>query len=227
MKTITTSVLSNLKTAAASIIKVASLVGLVLISASGAKAQSAYYPVSYQMAPAAAQAYAYPQARPVAYAYPAQQVQRPMPQQVRPAAAAVVSNYLSFNGTYASAPAHLPAAVKYVVAAGNYIQNKPYVRGGGHRSVEDNAYDCSGSVSYTLIKSGLLARPLSSKEFAGFGQAGPGRFITIYVKPGEHVFMSVCGLRLDTTGGGEGQGPRWRASARSMNGFVMRHPFGL
>jgi len=143
--------------------------------------------------------------------------------QMAPAA----SNFLSFNGVFAAAPAHLPAPVQYAVAAGNQLQNKPYVRGGGHRSVHDGAYDCSGSVSYTLVMSGLLNRPLSSKEFANYGEAGPGRFITIFVKPGEHVFMSICGLRLDTTGGGEGQGPRWRPSPRSTAGFIMRHPFGL
>lgn len=166
------------------------------------------------------------QAYPMAYAYPAQQAPvAPRAMSVAPLAA--VSNFLVFNGKYAAAPAHLPPQVKYAVTAGNYIQNKPYVRGGGHKSLEDRAYDCSGSVSYMLIKGGMLNRPLSSKEFASYGEAGPGRFITIYVKPGEHVFMSVCGLRMDTSGGSEGQGPRWRASARSMDGFVMRHPFGL
>ena len=160
-------------------------------------------------------------AYPAAYAYPAQQAQ-PMPRQAAP-----VSNYLSFDGRYAMAPAHLPPQVQYAVAAGNYIQSKPYVRGAGHGRVEDSAYDCSSSVSYTLIKGGMLKRPLSSKEFANYGEAGPGRFITIYVKAGEHVFMSICGLRLDTSGGSAGEGPRWRATPRSMNGFVMRHPFGL
>ncbi|MDB6140272.1 MAG: hypothetical protein JWO94_3344 [Verrucomicrobiaceae bacterium] len=192
--------LSNLTKGTVHTLKVAGLVVLALIGATSAKGQMTY---------------------PVAYAYPAQQAPRAQ------AATAVASNFLTFNGRYAIAPSNLPAQVQYAVAAGNYIQSKPYVRGGGHRSIEDGAYDCSGSVSYTLIKGGMLNRPLSSKEFASFGEAGPGRFITIYVKPGEHVFMSICGLRLDTTGGGEGQGPRWRASARSMNGFVMRHPFGL
>ncbi|MDB6074037.1 MAG: hypothetical protein JWO89_1677 [Verrucomicrobiaceae bacterium] len=197
---------STLKNVAAKALKVAGLVILALVGAATAQAQMTY---------------------PVAYAYPAQQV-RQMPRAISVAQAApAAGNFLSFNGRYAMAPTHLPAQVQYAVTAGNYIQNKPYVRGGGHRSVEDFAYDCSGSVSYMLIKGGMLNRPLSSKEFAFFGEAGPGRFITIYVKPGEHVFMSVCGLRMDTTGGGEGQGPRWRASARSMNGFVMRHPFGL
>ena len=184
----------------AKLIKIAALLVLSFAGVTTAKAQFAY---------------------PAAYAYPAQQA----PQMARQAAP--VSNYLSFDGRYATAPAHLPPQVQYAVAAGNYIQSKPYVRGGGHGRVEDNAYDCSSSVSYALIKGGMLKRTLSSKEFANYGEAGPGRFITIYVKAGEHVFMSICGLRLDTSGGSQGEGPRWRPTARSMNGFVMRHPFGL
>ena len=182
------------------VLKIAAFLVLALAGVTSAKAQFAY---------------------PAAYAYPAQQA----PQMPRQAAAS--SYYLSFDGRYATAPATLPPQVQYAVAAGNYIQSKPYVRGGGHGRVEDFAYDCSSSVSYALIKGGMLKRPLSSNEFANYGEAGPGRFITIYVKPGEHVFMSICGLRLDTSGGSAGEGPRWRANARSMNGFVMRHPFGL
>jgi hypothetical protein len=181
-----------------------------LVFTSEATAQTGYFASAYRTA-----------ARPVPYAYP---------QQVRPAVAyaiPLVSNYLSFNGKYAAAPNHLPAPVQYAVNAGNQLQNKPYALGGGHRSVYDNAYDCSGSVSYTLIMAGLLNRPLSSSEFANYGAPGTGRFITIYVKAGEHVFMSICGLRFDTTGRRTGEGPRWRPIPRSIRGFTMRHPFGL
>jgi hypothetical protein len=148
----------------------------------------------------------------------------PVNSNLSPAAA---MGYLDFDGRYASAPVYMPIPVRVAVASGNELQDKPYLRGGGHGQVHDKAYDCSGSVSYCLIQSGLLTRPLSSKEFAGYGLPGPGRFITIFVKPGEHVFMSICGLRLDTSGGRERQGPRWRGNARSMAGFTMRHPFGL
>ena len=99
--------------------------------------------------------------------------------------------------------------------------------GGGHRNIEDSAYDCSSSTSYILIKAGLLNRCLSSKEFANYGQAGEGRYITIWVKPGEHVFMTVCGLRMDTSGQVTGEGPRWRTKGRSYAGFSPRHPVGL
>src|ERR1700759_327784 len=76
------------------------------------------------------------QAYPMAYAYPAQQA--PVAPRAMPVAPpAALSNFLVFNGKYAAAPAHLPPQVKYAVTAGNYIQSKPYVRGGGHKSVED------------------------------------------------------------------------------------------
>ena len=201
------------------------LLALAAVVPATLSAQQAYYAAAYPSAQQVRAAYPYGYAAPA----PARQVAYARPQAVPVAAVAApaVSNYLSFNGVYAAAPAHLPAPVQYAVAAGNQLQGKPYSRGGGHRSVNDRAYDCSGSVSYTLINSGLLSRPLSSKEFANYGEPGPGRFITIFVKPGEHVFMSICGLRLDTTGGGEGQGPRWRPTARSAAGFIVRHPFGL
>lgn len=217
-------------------------------------AQNGGYAQSYQAAQAAAQqqhaaAYHHYQQQMAAYhaqqrAYMAQQQARqpvyqpqqpaPRPQQAprpvmapRQSAASVHANLLRFDGRYAAVPTTFPGPIQHAVHAANSLQGKPYRMGGGHQKVEDSAYDCSGSASYVLIRSGLLRAPLSSKEFAHYGLPGPGRFITIYVKPGEHVFMTVCGLRLDTTGGREGEGPRWRPSPRSAAGFVMRHPAGL
>ena len=141
--------------------------------------------------------------------------------------ASTAAPYLSFNGGYAACPNHLPKSVHYVVRAGNELQEKPYAMGGGHRYLFDRAYDCSGSASYLLARAGLLNRPLSSAEFARYGAPGPGKYITIFVKPGEHVFMSICGLRFDTTGGRGREGPRWRPTPRSANGFQARHPWGL
>jgi hypothetical protein len=126
----------------------------------------------------------------------------------------------------AHAPAGAPPAVKAAVAAGNRIQGKPYVWGGGHGKWESRGYDCSGTVSYVLHASGLLNTPLVSGAFARrFGLRGKGRWITIYANGG-HVFMFVAGLRLDTSGRG-GSGPRWRLEPRRMRGFVARHPRGL
>ncbi|MDZ4286845.1 MAG: hypothetical protein U0984_02745 [Prosthecobacter sp.] len=168
-------------------------------------------------------------------AYQAQQQQQmavyPAYYQQMPAAVPVarveVGALVRFDGRYAAASTNLPIQVQYAVNAANYLQKKPYVFGGGHRSVEDSAYDCSSAVSYALIKGGLLRGPLTSAAFANYGAPGPGRFITIWVKPGSHVFMTVCGLRLDTTGGREREGPRWRAEGRSVAGFAPRHPVGL
>jgi hypothetical protein len=139
-----------------------------------------------------------------------------------------VPSYLDYNGRYATAPPGLPMAVARAVAAANELQRKPYRWGGGHRFLKDRGYDCSGSVSYVLHQAGLLRGPLTSRQFLRYGAPGPGRFISIYVS-GDHVFLSICGLRFDTSdyGSGRGDGPRWRPTARKFTGFTIRHIPGL
>jgi hypothetical protein len=39
---------------------------------------------------------------------------------------------------------------------------------------------------------------MSSTEFRGYGQRGPGKWITVYAREG-HTFAVIAGLRLDTT----------------------------
>src|SRR4051812_13634853 len=56
----------------------------------------------------------------------------------------------------AVAPAGAPQAVLDAIAGGNAIDELPYLYGGGHKSFDDTAYDCSGSVSYVLHAAGLL-----------------------------------------------------------------------
>lgn len=131
-------------------------------------------------------------------------------------------------GRVARGSAQLPSVVQVVIAAANRLQDKPYRWGGGHGRVDDSGYDCSGSVSYVLIKAGLLSSPLPSSGFTRYGLPGRGRWITIYARNG-HAFMTICGLRLDTGGSrGRGEsGPRWRLDGRGGAGFVMRHPPGL
>lgn len=121
----------------------------------------------------------------------------------------------------------LPAPVHRMIEAANALQNKPYLLGGGHQRLEDVGYDCSSATSYVLIKAGLLNEVLSSSRLGEYGEPGPGRFVTLWVKPGHHVFVTICGLRLDTSGGRVGEGPRWRSTARSRSGFMPRHPPGL
>lgn len=136
--------------------------------------------------------------------------------------------YLSYNGRYAQAPASAPMPVHRLVDAANHLQGRPYVWGGGHTRLNDRGYDCSGSVSYVLHEAGLLRGPLQSREFLKYGEPGPGKYITIFMKNG-HIFMSVLGLRFDTSdmGSGRGDGPRWRPTARKFNGYSVRHPSGL
>jgi len=132
------------------------------------------------------------------------------------------------DGNSAIAPAAVPEVIRTAMEAGNRLQTKYYKWGGGRARLEDSGYDCSGSVSYVLIKAGLLRSVLHSSAFTRYGAPGPGRWITIYARNG-HVFMTICGLRLDTGGsGGRGEsGPRWRTHMRGTSGFVMRHPPGF
>jgi hypothetical protein len=135
---------------------------------------------------------------------------------------------IRLEGRLAIAPSGVPSIIRTAIAAGNRLQDKFYKWGGGRSQLEDNGYDCSGSVSYVLIKAGLLRSPLTSGTFMKYGEAGRGQWITIYAKSG-HVFMTLCGLRLDTGGhAGKGEsGPRWCPNSRDNSGFVMRHPPGF
>ncbi|HEX8296018.1 MAG TPA: hypothetical protein VF593_06940 [Chthoniobacteraceae bacterium] len=130
------------------------------------------------------------------------------------------------KGKVAYAPAQAPLAVQQAIWAVNKIQSKPYRWGGGHGSFEDRGYDCSGTVSYLLHHAGLLDSPSPSRGLLTFGEAGPGRWITVYARKG-HVFAVVCGLRLDTTGTRAEEGPRWRPDVRVPRGFIARRPKGL
>lgn len=131
---------------------------------------------------------------------------------------------LYFDGRYAYAHASHPAVIHQIVALANGLVDKPYKWGGGHQKLYDSGFDCSGSISHVLFRSHLLDRPLNSSDFARYGLAGQGNYLTLYVNPGRHVFMVVCGLRFDTSGDRSSEGPRWRLGGRSLGGFVARHP---
>ena len=133
---------------------------------------------------------------------------------------------LSPDGRTALAPTAAPDAVKSAIYAANELTRKPYRYGGGHASsFLDTAYDCSGSVSYTLHGAGLLAKPLDSSAFIRWGLRGKGAWITVYTNP-RHAFAVIAGLRFDTAGPGS-RGPRWRAGIRVFRGFTARHPEDL
>jgi cell wall-associated NlpC family hydrolase len=137
---------------------------------------------------------------------------------------------LRTNGK-AAIPRGAPKRVRAIIAAANQIAGKPYKWGGGHAKLVDRGYDCSGTVSYALIRSGtgLLASPLVSGAFARWGAAGDGKWISVYANKG-HVYMEVAGLRLDTSTAGDwngDKGVRWRPATGRRKGFKARHPVGL
>jgi cell wall-associated NlpC family hydrolase len=127
----------------------------------------------------------------------------------------------------AIAPLNAPTLVKRVIAAANHIRATPYVWGGGHGSWVSYGYDCSGAVSYALHGAKLLTTPLTSGSLEAYGEAGPGKWITIYANA-EHTYMVVAGLRWDTAGDERGTGPRWHptTAAAAPGRYVVRHPVG-
>jgi cell wall-associated NlpC family hydrolase len=123
-------------------------------------------------------------------------------------------------------PPDAPEAVQKVINAANTIVGRPYVWGGGHASFYSYGYDCSGSVSFALFGGGLIPEPLTSGSLEGWGEPGPGKWITVYANA-DHTFMEIAGLRWDTVGDARGTGPRWHLEPTSTEGFVARHPPGL
>jgi CubicO group peptidase (beta-lactamase class C family) len=125
----------------------------------------------------------------------------------------------------AAAPKNAPLAVKRAIWAANQLRHKPYRYGGGQKSFDDRAYDCSGTISYVLGAAGLISSPMSSTEFRSYGDRGPGKWITIYAREG-HTFAVIAGLRLDTTPYDRYTGkwaPRWQTIYRPQ--FVGYDPY--
>ena len=149
--------------------------------------------------------------------------------QYQPAAKAKIVN------GFAIPPKSAPPRIKRAMEAANNIVGKPYKYGGGHASVEDRGYDCSGSVSYALIHGGLLKRPLDSGSFMSWAQRGKGKWVSVYANGG-HAYMVIAGLRLDTGsrdpngdryGQAPGTGPRWNKTMRDPSAYRVRHPSGF
>jgi hypothetical protein len=142
-------------------------------------------------------------------------------------------------------PAKTPPRIQAALDAGNAICDKPYRLGGGHvMGFEDDAYDCSGTVSYLLHAAGLLKSPLDSGSLARLLKQGKkkrgskrkrggkkkwikgvGNWITVYANGG-HTYIVVGDLRMDTSGTGQ-NGPRWHDDDvhTSTNGpYKILHP---
>jgi len=141
---------------------------------------------------------------------------------------------INADGT-ATAPAGAPAAVQAAIASANQIIDTSYCVGGGHGQWNSSCYDCSGSVSYVLHGAGLLSSSEDSTGLESYGQAGPGKWITIYSDP-SHAFIVIGGRAFDTADYGgpnipSGTGPRWRSNPLGNladgGDYVVRHPPGL
>ena len=95
-----------------------------------------------------------------------------------------------------------------------------------------------------LYRSGV--RPISeivsdnplAQDYVDWGAPGPGRWVTIYAttEPTPHVFMTIAGIRLDTSHNGtdvgpnrDQDGPRWRILDHipTWAHWSVRHPPGL
>ena len=133
---------------------------------------------------------------------------------------------LAADGRTAIPPAGAPPAVQAAIAAANRITDRPYRYGGGHATIEDSGYDCSGAVSYALIGAGLLDAPRPSSGLMTYGGSGPGQWITVYAH-GAHAFVVIAGLRFDTGYNNQGSGPRWSEKMRPADSYTVRHPEGL
>jgi peptidoglycan hydrolase-like protein with peptidoglycan-binding domain len=142
-----------------------------------------------------------------------------------PPASALVGQSSGSTSSTAGGSGEESGVVARVIAAGDEIATRPYVWGGGHGSFESYGYDCSGSVSYALHGGGLLSSPEDSTGLESYGEAGPGKYITIYANA-EHAWMVVDGKRFDTVALAE-TGSRWSGSMTSTASFVVRHPDGL
>jgi len=145
------------------------------------------------------------------------------PELLVPGATARVVNGL------AAAPMSAPASVQEIIWTGNQIIGLPYIFGGGHASFVSPGYDCSGTVSFALHGASLLSTPMDSGEFMSWDSGGVGTWVTVFANGG-HAYMTVAGLRLDTSAADDPsnqQGPRWRPLRPANTGYVVRHPTAL
>ena len=84
-------------------------------------------------------------------------------------------------------------------------------------------YDCSGAVSFALHGGRLLTSPLTSGSLETFGEAGAGRWITIYANAA-HAYMVVAGLRFDTAGDDQRDRPSLAPDHRRRGQRPLRRP---
>jgi hypothetical protein len=148
------------------------------------------------------------------------------------------------DGHVALIPEGVPATVQAMLVAGNELQELPYGPGGHPDPRGASEEDCSSTLNYVLYRAGVrpiaevLARNPLAQDYVSWGAPGPGRWVTIYATdlPTPHVFVTIAGLRLDTSHDGTDigpnrsqDGPRWRlfGSIPTWARWSVRHPPGL
>ena len=120
-----------------------------------------------------------------------------------------------------------------------------YVWGGSHGTSPtppNGPFDCSSAVSHLLQVGGFHNPTMDTTQLVNWGPPGPGRFVTIFVKPygpDAHTFIEFMpgvaspSQRYWGTSGiaAPGKGPGFIAdslfSAGYLSGFQQRHPPGL
>ena len=148
------------------------------------------------------------------------------------------------DGHVALLPTEAPLVVDAMLVAGDELQSLPYGPGGHPDPRGALEEDCSSTVNYVLYRSGI--RPIAeivsenplAQDYVDWGHPGPGRWVTIYAttRPTDHVFITIAGLRLDTSHDGtdvgpnrDEDGPRWRVLDHipTWAHWSVRHPPGL
>jgi len=148
----------------------------------------------------------------------------------------------------AAAVAPNEAVAKMLAEADRLSAIRPhtrYVYGGSHGlspTPPNGPFDCSSAVSHLLQVAGFHNPTMDTVALASWGEPGPGRWITIFVKPfglDAHTFIEfVPGVtppseRYWGTSGfiESGHGPGWipqsTFSPGYLSGFLLRHPKGL
>jgi cell wall-associated NlpC family hydrolase len=120
-----------------------------------------------------------------------------------------------------------------------------YVWGGSHGespTPADGPFDCSSAVSHLLQVASFDNPTMATPELAGWGEPGPGRWVTIFVKPNGAEAHTFIGFSPGVTppserywgtsgfvepGHGPGFIPESTFSAGYLSGFLQRHPPGL
>jgi hypothetical protein len=119
-----------------------------------------------------------------------------------------------------------------------------YVWGGSHGqspTPPNGPFDCSSAVSHLLQVGGFGNPTMDTIGLASWGEAGPGRWLTIYVKPygpEAHTFVEFApgltrpahrywGTSTTNPGGGPGWIPQGAFSSAYLAGFLRRHPPGI